>query len=541
MSKYIFVTGGVCSSLGKGLSASSIGSLLESRNFTVCMIKIDPYLNVDAGTMNPFQHGEVYVTPDGAETDLDLGNYGRFTSSDLSANHSITTGQIYQKVIQKERMGNYLGKCVQVVPHITDEIKRRIYLLGDRPGVDVTIIEVGGTVGDIESIPFLEAARQIIHEQSHQNAICVHLTLLPETSSGELKTKPTQHSVKELLETGIQPDFLLCRSSIPVPEELRKKIALFTNIPMESVFSSYDVDDIIYEIPLIYYKQKVDEAICSQLNLPLKKADIRSWKNVVKSYKNSHSRVRIVMVGKYVDLEDSYKSIDEAVFHGGLAQNTKIDLIKVNAEALESPEKSEELLGKAHGILIPGGFGVRGINGMVNAARYTRENKIPYLGICLGMQIMVIEYGRNVLGWADANSTEFDPETGHPLISLLEEQVDIAHYGGTMRLGENKTFLEKNSRIERAYGQEEIQERHRHRYEVSNRYKKLLEEGGLKITGYTANRDLVESVEWPKHPWSTGVQFHPEFTSQPIKPHPLFSAFVKAALDCSRCSPEKSS
>ncbi len=530
MKKYIFVTGGVCSSLGKGIAAASIGTLLESRGFRVSMIKIDPYLNVDAGTMSPYQHGEVYVTDDGAETDLDLGNYARFTSSPLSKANSITTGQIYQTVINKEREGKYLGKTVQVIPHITDEIKSQILRIGNNKETDITIVEVGGTVGDIESVPFLETARQCIHEMGRENVLSVHLTLVPTVSGDEMKTKPTQHSVKELREIGIQPDIILCRAKKELSESMRKKIANFTNVDVESVLSAIDVNTTIYEIPLIYHQQKLDEIVLRKLHLDLKPAQVDNLSEMVAGYKNAKSTVTIAMVGKYVDLHDTYKSIDEALVHAGMGNKVRVKILKIDAEKLEKSATPEELLGSADAILVPGGFGQRGVEGMVLAVQYAREARKPYLGICLGMQIMVIEYARHVLQLEGANSTEMNPQTPHPVVSLLEEQEGVTKMGGTMRLGKSATHTKGHTHIRSAYGHEIIWERHRHRYEFANAYKESLENAGLKISGYTSDGMLVESTEWKDHPWSTGVQFHPEFTSKPTKPHPLFRAFVAACI-----------
>lgn len=533
LNKYIFVTGGVCSSLGKGVAASSIAALLEAQNFSVRMLKIDPYLNVDAGTMSPYQHGEVYVTDDGAETDLDLGNYGRFTTASYSKDNSVTTGQIYEEVIRRERQGKYLGKCVQVVPHITDEIKRRIYLIGEKPDVDFTVVEVGGTVGDIESIPFLEAIRQIIHEKTSQNALSVHLSLLPVVSCGEVKTKPTQHTVKAMREIGIQPQVLICRCTEPMEPEQKKKLALFTNINEDAVISGHDALYTIYEIPINYWKEGINEAILSRMGVTQRTPDLSKWQAIVDTLKHTDKRVRIAMVGKYIQLEDAYKSIDEAVRHGGFENKAKISFKKIDSEEAEklSDEEFAAQFDDIDAILIPGGFGERGINGMVKAAEFARKNKIPFLGICLGLQIMVIEYARNVLGYEDANSSEFRPESPHCVVSLLEEQVDVTQYGGTMRLGLSESRIGKGTKIYEAYGTESILERHRHRYEVSNRYKQELRDKGLIISGMTPDGELVESVEWPDHPWSTGVQFHPEFTSRPTKAGPLFREFVKAALE----------
>ncbi len=533
MSKYIFTTGGVCSSLGKGIASASMGALLECRGLKVCMIKIDPYLNVDAGTMSPYQHGEVFVTDDGAETDLDLGNYERFTNSPLSAANSITTGQIYQEVIRRERAGQYLGKCVQVVPHITDEIKRRIYALGEKPDIDVTIVETGGTVGDIESIPYLEAIRQIIHERGRKNACSVHLTLVPEVTGGEVKTKPTQHSVKAMREIGIQPDVLLCRCKEPLDDGLRKKIAQFTNIDYDCVLSAHDINTTIYEIPSSYHKQGFDHVVCEKLELKTKKADIAPWQKLADRYKKDGKKVKIGMVGKYTLLGDTYKSIDEGIVHGSIKNNVDVELIKIESDELENRDDWQDLLKDLDGILVPGGFGERGIIGMTMAARYARENKIPYFGICLGVQIMVIEFCRNVLGIADADSTEFRPEGKNSVITLLEEQVDVIEYGGTMRLGGYDSRLVKGTKIHEAYGKDVIRERHRHRYEVANSYKEQMVEAGLVLSGFSPDGQLVESAEWKDHPWGVGVQFHPEFTSQPLAAGPLFDGFVKAVAEAS--------
>lgn len=534
MSKYIFVTGGVCSSLGKGVASSSLGTLLECRGLSVRMIKIDPYLNVDAGTMSPFQHGEVYVTDDGAETDLDLGNYARFTSSPLSQANSITTGQIYHSVIQKERAGKYLGKCVQVVPHITDEIKRRLYSIGEQQGVDITIVEVGGTVGDIESIPYLEAIRQIIHEKNREDTCSIHLALIPTVSCGEVKTKPAQHSVKSMREIGIQPQVLLCRCEQELSSDLKKKISLFTNIDEDAVISAHDITSTLYEIPLIYHQQGMDEAVVKRLNLQTSEGDFSQWEKVVEIYKKAETVLKVAMVGKYIQLDDAYKSIDEAVRHGALANGVRMRFVKIDSEELEESNNPDEIFTGVDAILVPGGFGERGIRGMVMAANYAREKNIPYLGICLGMQIMVIEYARNILGLMDANSSEFNVKTANPVISPLEDQIDIVQYGGTMRLGGSESKLKKGTQIYEAYGAEIIWERHRHRYEVTNRYRDQLNEAGLIISGTTTDDSLVESVEWANHRFGVGVQFHPEFTSQPIKAGPLFKAYMKSALEYHR-------
>ncbi len=531
MKKYIFVTGGVCSSLGKGVAATSLGNLLESRGLHIRMVKIDPYINVDAGTMSPFQHGEVYVADDGSETDLDLGNYARFTNAPITKLNSITTGQVYQEVIKREREGRYLGRTVQVIPHITDEIKRRISLASEDPEVDVTIIEVGGTVGDIESVPYLEAARQFIHDLGKDHVLFVHLTLIPLTASGELKTKPTQHSVKELREIGIQPDILLCRAPWPLEDDMIRKISLFTNVEKEAVISAYDVKSTIYEIPLVFHAQKLDEIVLRKLEITSGEADLRRWGRMVDTIKKAKKQVIIGIVGKYIDLDDSYKSIYESLVHGGIANNCRVELRKIDSEELEKAEKPETVLEGADGILIPGGFGERGILGMIQAAQWAREKKIPCFGICLGMQVMVIEYSRNVLGHENANSTEFSHHTDYPVISLLEEQIDVKAYGGTMRLGKSTTILKPGTKIAEIYGEQTIHERHRHRYEVNNAYRKELEAKGLVIAGTTTEDELVESIQWSDHPWGIGVQYHPEFKSTPISPHPLFSSFIGASLE----------
>ena len=532
MKKYIFVTGGVCSSLGKGVAAASLGSLIELRGLRIRMAKIDPYINVDAGTMSPYQHGEVYVTDDGAETDLDLGNYARFTGSPLSRANSITTGQVYQEVIDRERDGRYLGRTVQVIPHITDRIKQRVLAIGEHPDVDLTIVEVGGTVGDIESVPFLEAARQMIHELGHENVLSVHLTLVPQVAGGELKTKPTQHSVKELRAIGVQPDILLCRAPRPLDDDTRRKIALFTNVPFEAVVSAYDVSSTIYEIPLIFARQEFDLIALKRLGLEYGEHDLGEWERVVKTM-GGENVVRIAVVGKYIDLNDSYKSVDEALFHGGIANDYRVQLVKVDSETLEEAETDDEVaqvFRDVDGILVPGGFGSRGIEGMIRAARYARTHGVPYFGICLGLQVMVIEWARHVVGLESANSTEFEPEGEHSVVALLEEQVDIRKYGGTMRLGANDSHLIAGSLIRDIYDSPTISERHRHRYEVSNRYRQRLEESGLMVTAVTPDHSLVESVQWSDHPWGIGVQYHPEFKSKPAAAHPLFAAFIKQSI-----------
>jgi CTP synthase len=536
MDKMIFVSGGVLSGLGKGVAASSLGALLEARGLNVRMVKCDPYINVDAGTMSPYQHGEVYVTDDGAETDLDLGNYARFTRSPLSRANSITTGQIYKEVINKEREGRFLGRCVQVIPHITDEIKSRIQgIARDDPDVDVVIVEIGGTVGDIESIPFLEAARQLIHEYGRINAISVHLTLIPAVAGGELKTKPTQHSVKAMQETGIQPDILICRTPVMLDEATRRKIALFTNVEFDSVFSSYDVDTTIYEIPLVFHAQKLDQVALKKMGVESRHANLSPWVSMMEKFRSRRGKVRIGIAGKYMELHDAYKSVYEALFHAGMENEVDVELVKVDSSRLEENTEPGAALGESaeggpvHGVLVPGGFGQRGINGMVKAASWARVNKVPYFGICLGMQIMVIEWGRNVLNWEDADSSEFDEDTKHPVISLLAEQANVKDYGGTMRLGSSRTMAEPGSRLYAAYGTAEIWERHRHRYEFSNKYREEMAGTGLKLAAFTSDGGLVECVEWPDHPWGVGVQFHPEFKSKPTRASPLFRDFIAAA------------
>jgi CTP synthase len=538
MKKFIFISGGVCSSLGKGVAASSIGALLEGRGLNVRMVKCDPYINVDAGTMSPYQHGEVYVTDDGAETDLDLGNYARFTSGHLSKTNSVTTGQVYRSVIHKEREGRYLGRCVQVIPHITDEIKSRILAVArEDADTDVVIVEIGGTVGDIESIPFLESARQMIHEAGKSNAISVHLTLIPEVAGGELKTKPTQHSVKAMQEQGIQPDILICRAPVMLNETTRRKIALFTNMENDSVFTSYDISTTIYEIPLIFFDQKLDQVVLKKLGIESRHANLSAWKTMMENFNSRKGKVRIGIVGKYMSLHDAYKSVYEALFHAGLETGVEVELVKIDSALLEETDNADNVLGSqaadggVDGVLVPGGFGQRGINGMVKAAQWARQNRVPYFGICLGMQIMAIEWGRNVLGWDDADSTEFNQNTKHPVISLLEEQEDVTNYGGTMRLGKWESVTEPDSRIFAAYGEKTIWERHRHRYEFSNRYRAEMAESGLLLTAFIPDKTLVECVEWPEHPWGLGVQFHPEFKSKPTAASPLFRDFVAAARD----------
>ena len=519
--------------MGKGVAASSIGALLESRGLNVRMVKCDPYINVDAGTMSPYQHGEVYVTDDGAETDLDLGNYARFTSGRLSKANSITTGQVYESVIRKEREGQYLGRCVQVIPHITDEIKNRILAVAKEDNdTDVVIVEIGGTVGDIESIPFLEAARQMIHECGRINAISVHLTLIPEVAEGELKTKPTQHSVKSMQEMGIQPDILICRAPVMLDEANRRKIAQFTNVDLDAVFTSPNIDTTIYKVPIVFFEQKLDQVILRKMGVESRHANMQPWHSVMKRFAARQGKVRIGIVGKYMELHDAYKSLYEALFHAGIKCGVEVELVKIDSSEIEEAENAGNILERGadgvDGILVPGGFGQRGINGMVKAAAWARENKVPYLGICLGMHIMVIDWGRNVLNWNDADSTEFSHDSKHPVVSLLAEQINVQNYGGTMRLGSSETVIEDGTHILAAYGEKRIWERHRHRYEFTNQYRDEMTGTGLKLAAFNSDGTLVECVEWPDHPWGVGVQFHPEFKSKPTEASPLFRDFIAA-------------
>jgi CTP synthase len=524
--KYIFVTGGVVSSLGKGLAAASIGCLLESRGLKVNLMKFDPYLNVDPGTMSPFQHGEVFVTDDGAETDLDLGHYERFTHAKLTRDNNLTTGRIYEQIITKERRGDYLGKTVQVIPHVTNEIRnamRKVAAEGD-----VTIVEIGGTVGDIESLPFLEAIRQVRQELGRENTVFVHVTLVPWIGAAqELKTKPTQHSVKELLSIGIQPDILLCRTDRFLSREVKSKIALFCNLEDQAVITAKDVDS-IYEVPLTFAQEGVDRLALKYLHIDTPEPDLSKWSDLVRRCYNPVDEVSIAIAGKYVEYEDSYKSLKEALVHGALAHNLKLSVTWIEAEGLEEPGYEEQLRG-FDWILVPGGFGKRGIEGMLNAIRYARERGVPYFGICLGMQTACIEYARNVCGLAGANSSEFDPATPHRVIYKLRELTGVEEMGGTMRLGAWTCLLEPGSLAARAYGKTEISERHRHRYEFNREYEALLTGAGLNITGTTPDGTYVEIVEIPGHPFFLGCQFHPEFKSKPLEPHPLFEKFINAS------------
>ncbi len=536
--KFIFVTGGVLSSLGKGLASAAIGALLESRGLTVTFQKLDPYINVDPGTMNPFQHGEVYVTDDGAETDLDMGHYERYTSAVMAQKNNYTSGRIYYSVITKERRGEYLGGTVQVIPHITDEIKAAVRQLDG--SVDVAIIEIGGTVGDIEGLPFIEAIRQLRGDLGREYTLFIHLTLVPYIkSAGEVKTKPTQHSVRELRADGIQPDILLCRTEVPLEDSLKAKIALFCNVPQDAVITAIDVDT-IYELPLHLHKEGLDTKILELLNIWTGQPNIKPWEDLVHNIQNPRNQVTIAITGKYVDLTESYKSLHEALVHGGLANGTKVNLEYISAECLESKNVAS-LLDDCDGILVPGGFGKRGVEGKIKAINYARKNKIPFFGICLGMQLAVVEFARDVLGLSLANSTELDEATPDPVIYLIKEWFDyrtnqkqirdeLSDLGGTLRLGAYPCVLKEDTNAHRAYGVAEISERHRHRFEFNNAYRQKLEDNGLVVSGTSPDNNLVEIVEIKDHPWFLGCQFHPEFKSKPMKPHPLFRDFISAAL-----------
>ncbi len=528
--KYIFVTGGVVSSLGKGLAAASLGTLLELRGLKVVLQKLDPYLNVDPGTMNPFQHGEVYVLADGAETDLDLGHYERFTNCVLTRANNLTSGQVYETVLAKERRGDYLGKTVQVIPHITDEIKARIREVGANSGADVVITEIGGTTGDIEGLPFLEAIRQFILEAGTGNAIIMHVTLVPFIkAAGELKTKPTQQSIAKLREIGLQPQVLICRTEMPLDEDVRQKLSLFCNVPLDAVVEAGDVDHTIYEAPLNLREEGLDSTVCRLLNLQTKEPNLTDWKRFVQRVISPKKRVRIAIVGKYIELQDAYKSIYESLTHAGAANDCGIDMVLVDAEDIEV-EGAEKYLQGVAGVLVPGGFGDRGVEGKIKAARYARESRTPFLGLCLGMQVATIEFARNVCGLDGANSTEFDPDTKHPVIAILEEQKDVTDKGGSMRLGTWQTKFLEGSHAHQVYGKLEASERHRHRYEFNMKYRQLLEEQGFVISGTSPDGNLVELVELKNHPWYLACQYHPEFQSKPNAPHPLFKAFITASL-----------
>lgn len=527
--KYIFVTGGVVSSLGKGLTAASLGTLLENRGLKVTLQKFDPYLNVDPGTMSPYQHGEVYVLDDGAETDLDLGHYERFTSTPLSRRNSTTSGQVYQQVLDNERDGVYLGKTVQVIPHVTDEIQRRITLLADSTKCDVIITEIGGTVGDIEGLPFLEAIREFALDVGPHNVCFIHVTYVPFIkAAGELKTKPTQQSVAKLREIGLAPNLLVCRCEQPLNKEIRQKLSLFCNVPFEAVIEEKDVDHSIYEVPLMLQRERMDDLVCRHLHLDVPAANMSHWQDIIRRLIAPQHRVRIGVVGKYIELQDAYKSVYEALKHGGIANDCGVQIEHIEAEEVEKPG-GEKLFKDLGGILVPGGFGERGIEGKVKAAQYARENKIPYLGLCLGMQIATIEFARNVLGLSGAHSTEFDPQTTHPVIHLQETQRHVKRKGGSMRLGAQECQLLMGSLAQRLYGAFTVSERHRHRYEFNNSYREQFEKAGFSISGTTPDNQLVEIIEIPAHPFFVASQFHPEFLSKPNKPHPLFRGFIAAA------------
>ena len=526
--KYIFVTGGVVSSLGKGLTAAALGTLLEKRGYCPRLQKFDPYLNVDPGTMNPFQHGEVYVLNDGAETDLDLGHYERFTTAPLNRFNNLTSGQIYESVIQKERRGDYLGKTVQVIPHVTNEIKQRIH--ANSEGFDVVITEIGGTIGDIEGLPFLEAMRQFALEVGKENVLFIHVTLIPYlVAAGELKTKPTQQSVAKLREIGIQPDILICRTEKNLNNEIRQKLSLFCNVPLECVIEEKDVEFSIYELPLCLHREMLDSLVIKKLGWEDKAPSIKDWEDIVRRLKSPQKRVTIGVVGKYIDLGDSYLSVFEALTHGGIGNDCGVDFVKIDSEALEI-EPHLTSLRQLDGIIVPGGFGDRGIKGKILAARYARENNVPYFGLCLGMQVAIIEFAEAVVGLEGANSTEFDPATPHPVIDIMEDQKELEQKGASMRLGSYPCQLAEGSLVAEAYGRELISERHRHRFEFNNAFREKLEAVGARFSGINPDRNLVEITELPNHPWFVGVQFHPEFQSKPNAPHPLFSSFIRAAI-----------
>lgn len=537
MTKYIFITGGVVSSLGKGIASASLAAILEARGLKIAMIKLDPYINVDPGTMSPYQHGEVFVTEDGAETDLDLGHYERFVSCKTSQQSNWTTGRIYKNVIEKERRGEYLGNTVQVIPHITNEIKKAIKI--GSQNADIAMIEIGGTVGDIESLPFMEAIRQLGVEMGRQNTLFMHLTLVPYIkSAGEIKTKPTQHSVKELRGIGIFPDMLLCRSEKKIPKQHREKISLFTNVPLNGVYSATDVDE-IYSIPLEFHKQKMDEQVIKQFALKNKPANLKKWERIINNVRNPKDEITIAMVGKYVHFTESYKSLNEALRHAGISNKLKVNIRYIDSEGLEASDMSD--FNDMDAILIPGGFGTRGVEGKIKTAQYARENHIPYFGICLGMQVAIIEYARNVANLKNANSTEFDITTKYPVVGLISQWQDKdglqqtrdkkSVRGGTMRLGGQKCNLKEGSKIKEIYQQDTINERHRHRYEFNNNYEKILSDNGLIFSGKSSDKKLIESIEIKDHPWFMACQFHPEFTSNPKDGHPIFHSFIKTAYD----------
>ena len=531
--KYVFVTGGVVSGLGKGITAASLGRLLKARGFKVTMQKFDPYINIDPGTMNPIQHGEVFVTDDGAETDLDLGHYERFIDESLSKNSNVTTGKVYWSVLQKERRGDFGGGTVQVIPHITNEIKSRFYRNFTSEDTHIAIIEVGGTVGDIESQPFLESIRQFQHEVGHENAMLIHVTLIPYIkASGELKTKPTQASVKELQGMGIQPDIIVCRSEQPLDQGIKDKIALFCNVPNDHVLQNLDVE-YLYEAPLAMEEEHLAQVTCKCLNLECPTPDLTDWKDMVNALRHPNKEVDIALVGKYIQLHDAYLSVVEALKHGGIAERATVNIHWVDSEELNE-ENVDEVLGSMQGILVPGGFGSRGVEGKILAAKYARENKIPYLGLCLGMQVAIIEFARNVCGFHDAHSIELDPNTTHPVIALMPDQDGVEDLGGNLRLGAYLCDLDKDSKAHAVYGESTIHERHRHRYEVNNDYRNALTEKGLNLCGLSPDGRIVEMIEISDHPWFIATQAHPEFKSRPNRPHPLFKGFVEAACKCER-------
>ena len=529
MSKYVFITGGVVSSLGKGITAASLGKLLKARGFKVTLQKFDPYINVDPGTMSPYQHGEVFVTDDGAETDLDLGHYERFTDVNLTKYSNITTGKVYSNVINKERRGDYLGGTVQVIPHITNEIKDKVITVGKEQDADVVITEIGGTVGDIESNPFLEAIRQIKHDVGKENVIYIHVTLIPYlTKAGELKTKPTQHSVKELRSIGIQPDILVCRAEKPIGKSLKEKIALFCNVNESDVIENIDADN-LYDVPLMLEKEGLASLVCKYLNLTDSEPDLESWKSMIEKMNRSVGEVQIGLVGKYIELRDAYLSIAESLKHAGIANETNVNIHWIHSEILTCDNYKEKLKG-LDGILVPGGFGDRGIEGKVLASRYARETKTPFFGICLGMQMAVVDFAKYAIGLEDANSSEFDESSTNPVIDLMPDQKDVSNKGGTMRLGIYPCKLMPGSKAREAYGEDLIYERHRHRFEFNNQFRDIVQANGMKITGLSPNERLVEIVELEDHPWFVGVQFHPEFKSRPTRSHPLFREFIKASM-----------
>ena len=531
--KYIFVSGGVCSSLGKGIATASLGLLLEGHGYKITIIKMDPYINIDPGTMSPYQHGEVYVTEDGAETDLDLGYYERFTNASLSRKNSVSTGQIYNTVIQRERRGDYLGRTVQVIPHITNEIKKRIFDVTTDDDLDFVLVEIGGTVGDIESVPFLESIRQIRHELGKERVMNIHLTLVPTiTVAGEQKTKPTQHSVKELMELGIYPDLLLCRTGVALSEEMKSKIALFCNVSEKNVISAVDTLGTIYEIPYMFHENNFDSIVLNHFQLDIKPLKLKNWDKFLKTCRNPKKKVTIAVVGKYTELQDAYRSLYEALFHGAVANEAELEIRKIESDKIQVGKKGnvKKILKDVDGILVPGGFGDRGINGKVEAIKYARTKKIPFFGICLGLHCAVIEFGRNVCSLKDANSTEFNPTTGNPVISLLEEQEIIVDKGGTMRLGAMECEFIEGTKIQKIYNKKSVMERHRHRFEFTFKYKDIFVENKMVFSGFNPENDLVETIELKDHPWFIATQYHPEFKSKPISPHPLFKDFIRASI-----------